>query len=184
MEGKRSIMRDFKLAKGLFEQQPDQNVLVVLKKGNRLLNFIFGKNIVTSTGDVHYAQRACNQALTNNYTDMYLCNNHVGANSMVKTDNRANFTDIAGTNKTKSANYPKAPDDDTDNTGNGANNISWAFNYAPGDGNWTGIGWAYVTKNSPAANESLLCGITFNGTWAKDSNTSAKVFVNHAANGV
>lgn len=182
MESKRSIMRDFKLAKSLFDQHPDQNVVVVLKKGNRLLDFIFGKNIVTTTGDVHYAQRACNQALTNNYTDMYLAS--AGPATPAKTDNRSNFTDIASTNKTKSANYPKAPDDDTDNTGNGANNISWAFSYAAGDGNWSGIGWAYVTKNTPGASESLLCSIKFGANWAKDSNTSAKVFVNHAANGV
>lgn len=182
MESRRSIARDFRLARSLFEQHPDQNVLVVLKKGNRLLDFIFGKNIVTTTGDIHYAQRACNQALTNNYTDMYL--GSAGPATPAKTDNRANFTDIAGTNKTKSANYPMAPDTDPDNTGNGANNISWAFNYAAGDGNWSGIGWAYVTKNGPAANESLLCSIKFGANWAKDSNTSAKVFVNHAANGV
>ena len=57
MESKRSIMRDFKLAKSLFDQHPNQNVMVVLKKGNKLLDFVFGKNIVTTTGDIHMPSR-------------------------------------------------------------------------------------------------------------------------------
>lgn len=184
METQKRIMEDFKIARALFKRSPQENVVVLLKKKGKLLDYVFGRNIVTSAGDIYYAQKACTETPTNNYTDMYLCNAHVGNNAMVKTDNRANFTDIAGTNKTKSANYPRTSDPDTDNTGNGANICSWLFSYAAGDGNWAGIAYAYVTKNTPGASESLLCGISFNGTWAKDANTSAKVFVNHGENGV
>ena len=184
MKKGRGFMADFKMAEALFKQHPDENAVAILRKGKDLVGFVFGKNIVTTTGDVYYAQKACGETPTNNYTDMYLCSAHVGNNTMVKTDNRANFTDIASTNKTKSANYPKTADNDTDNTGNGANIASWLFSYAAGDFNNASIAYAYVTKNAPGASESLLCGITFNGTWAKDANTSAKVFVNHAANGV
>ena len=181
---RKRTMKDLMIAQRLFKKNPDDNVVVLLQKGGKLLDYVFGKNIVTTTGDVYYAQKACGETPTNNYTDMYLCNNHVGANSMVKTDNRGNFTDIASTNKTKSANYPRTADPDTDNTGNGANIASWLFSYAAGDFNAANIGWAYITKNSPGASESLLCGITFSGTWTKDANTSAKVFVNHGENGV
>ncbi len=173
---------DLKLAKALFKRNPEENALVILKRKNRVLGYVFGKNIVTSTGDIYYAQKACAETPTNNYTDMYLASN--GPATPAKTDNRANYTDIASTNKTKSANYPRTADPDADNTGNGANVCSWLFSYAAGDGNWSGISHAYVTKNAPGASESLLCGIKFGANWAKDSNTSAKVFVNHGANGV
>jgi hypothetical protein len=178
----RGFMVDVELAKKLLRERPDDNAVVILRKDGKLINFAFGKNIVTSTGDIYYAQKACAETPTNNYTDMYLCS--AGPGSPAKTDNRANFTDIAGTNKTKSANYPRTADPDTDNTGNGANVASWLFSYSAGDGNWANISHAYVTKNTPGANESLLCGIKFAANWSKDSNTSAKVFVNHAANGV
>jgi hypothetical protein len=173
---------DLKLATSLFEQKPEENVVIILRKGKRLVDFVFGRNIVTTTGDVYYAQKACGETPTNNYTDMYLGSN--GPANVAKTDNRANFTDIASSNKAKSANYPRTADPDTDNTGNGANIASWLFSYAAGDGNWAAITHAYVTKNAPGASESLLCSIKFAAGWAKDSNTSAKVFVNHAANGV
>jgi hypothetical protein len=179
-----STMKDIRMAQKFLKKSPGDNVVVLLEKKGKLIDFVFGKNIVTSTGEIYYAQRSCNETPTNNYTDMYLCSAHVGNNSMVKTDNRSNFTDIGSTNKTKSANYPRTSDPDTDNTGNGANIASWLFSYAAGDFNASGIAYAYVTKNSPAANESLLCGITFNGNWTKDANTSAKVFVNHGQNGV
>jgi hypothetical protein len=175
-------MREIKLAQRLFDKMPEENIVVLLQKKDKLVNFVFGRNIVTSTGDIYYAQKACGETPTNNYTDMYLAS--AGPATPAKTDNRANFTDIAGTNKTKSANYPRTADPDTDNTGNGANIASWLFSYAAGDGNWSGISHAYLTKNGPAANESLLCSIKFASNWAKDSNTSAKVFVNHGENGV
>ncbi len=176
-------MDDLRLAQMLFRKRPDQNVVVIKRsREGKLLDFVFGKNIVTSTGDIYYAQRGANESPTNAYQDLYLASN--GPATPAKTDNRANFTDIASTNKTKSANYPRTSDPDTDNTGNGANVCSWLFSYAAGDGNWSGIGWAYLTKNAPGASESLLCSIKFGANWAKDSNTSAKVFVNHGANGV
>ncbi len=183
MKQERGFVTDVKMAEALFRQRPDQNALVIRRdRSGKLLNYIFGKNIVTSTGDIYYAQRGANEAPTNAYTDMYLGSN--GPGSPAKTDNRANFTDISGSNKAKSANYPRTADPDTDNTGAGNNVCSWLFSYAAGDGNWSGISHAYITKNTPAANESLLCSIKFGANWAKDSNTGAKVFVNHGANGV
>jgi hypothetical protein len=175
---------ELRLASRLFAKRrgSDENVLILLKRRNKIVDYIFGTNIVCSTGEIYYAQKACNEAPTNNYSDMYLASN--GPATPAKTDNRGNFTDVAGSNKAKSGGYPKSSDNDTDNNGAGNNVISWLFSYAAGDGNWTGITHAYVTKNSPSANDNLLCSIKFAASWAKDSNTSAKVFVNHGENGV
>jgi hypothetical protein len=171
-----------KFIRALFEQNPKQNVIVATYKGRKLLDFVFGQNIVTTTGEIYYAQKACGESPTNAYLDMYLGSN--GPATPAKTDNRGNFTDIGSSNKANSAGYPKSNDNDTDNTGNGANTISWLFSYAANDGNFANIGWCYITKHSPAANDSLLCSVKFGANWNKDGNTSAKVFVNHAQNGV
>lgn len=171
-----------KVVRGLFERNPNQNVIVALHRGKKLLDFVFGQNIVTTTGEIYYAQKACNESPTNSYLDLYLASN--GPATPAKTDNRGNFTDIASSNKANATGYPKSNDNDTDNTGNGANTISWLFSYAANDGNFAGIGWCYVTKHNAAANDSLLCSVKFGANWAKDSNTSAKIFVNHAQNGV
>lgn len=178
----REWVPNVKVVRALFEKRPEQNVIVALHKGRKLLDFVFGENIVTTAGDIYYAQKACGESPTVEYADMYL--GSAGPATPAKNDNRADFTDIGDTNKAKSANYPRTADPDTDNTGNGANVASWLFSYAAGDGNWTGITHAYITKNTPAANESLLSSIKFGANWAKDSNTSAKIFVNHAENGV
>lgn len=172
-----------KFIHSLFKQNPKQNVVVALFKGKRMLDYIFGENIVTTKGEIYYAQRACGESPTpNNFTTMWLCSN--GPATPAKTDNRGNFTDIASSNKANSTNYPKSNDNDTDNTGASNNTISWLHSYAAGDGNFAGIGWCYITNTANTANDNLLCSVKFGANWAKDSNTSAKVFVNHAANGV
>jgi len=178
----RVMFRDMEMARRLFRQRPDQNVVVLLKKKKKLIDFVFGQNIVTTTGEIFYAQKACNESPTNAYTTMWLASN--GPATPAKTDNRGNFTDIAASNKANSSGYPKSNDNDTDNTGTGNNVISWLFSYAANDGNFAGIGWCYVTKTANTANDSLLCSVKFAANWAKDSNTSAKVFVNHGENGV
>lgn len=171
-----------KVIRALFEKNPSQNVIVALHRGKKLIDFVFGENIVCTTGEVYYAQRACGESPTNNYVTMWLASN--GPVTPAKTDNRGNFTDIAGSNKANSTGYPKSNDNDTDNTGNGANTVSWLFSYNAADGNWTPIGWCYITRTGNTANDNLLCSVKFAANWAKDSNTSAKVFVNHAQNGV
>jgi hypothetical protein len=182
MEERKGMFRDMETARRLFRQRPDQNVVVLLKNRNKLVDFVFGRNIVTTTGEIFYAQKACNESPTNAYTTMWLASN--GPATPAKTDNRGNFTDIAASNKANSTGYPKSNDNDTDNTGNGANTVSWLFSYNAADGNWTPIGWCYITRANNTANDNLLCSVKFAANWSKDSNTSAKVFVNHAQNGV
>lgn len=163
-------------------RKPGQNVAVVLHRGRKILDVVLGHNIVTNAGDLYYAQQICSEALTKDFTDMYLAT--TGPGTPGKTDLRSAFTDVASSNKAKSANYPKTSDADADNTGSGTDIVSWLFSYLTSDGNWSAITHAYVTINAPAAAETLLCSIKFAASWNKDSSTSAKVFVNHTQNGV
>ncbi len=175
-----------KFIRALFERNPKQNVVAVKYRGKRLIDFVFGENIVTTKGEIHYAQRCANEAPTDAFTTMWLCTGRGGnANGApAKTDNRGNYNDIAASNKANSSGYPKSNDNDADNTGASNNTVSWLFSYAAGDGNFAAITHCYITKTGNTANDVLLCGVLFASNWAKDSNTSAKVFVNHAANGV
>lgn len=158
------------------------NVAVVLERDNKIIDIILGENIVTDAGDKYYAQKACGESPTDAFDRMFLAS--AGPATPAKTDTRNLFTDISGSEKAKTALYPKTADADSDNTGAGVDVISWLFSYATGDGDWSGITHAYVTKATPGANEVLLASIKFAASWAKDSNTSAKVFVNHTENGV
>lgn len=184
METQREMKRDMDLATRLFQRRrsSEDNALVILRRRGRLVDYVFGRNIVTSTGEIYYAQKACNEAPTNAYVMMWLASN--GPATPAKTDNRGNFTDIAASNKANATGYPKSNDNDTDNNGAGNNVISWLFSYAANDGNFAGIGWIYVTRTGNTANDNLLCSVKFGANWNKDGNTSAKVFINHGANGV
>ncbi len=175
-----------KYIRALFERNPKQNVVIALHKGKKILDFVFGENVVTSVGEIYYAQRCANESPTNAFVTMWLCTGRGGnANGVpAKSDNRGNYNDITASNKANSTNYPKSNDNDTDNTGASNNTVSWLFSYAAGDGNFASISHCYITKTGNTANDVLLCAVKFSSAWNKDSNTSAKVFVNHAANGV
>jgi len=186
-------MREMIQKKGLFipdpgiiipmlMRDPRQNVAVILFSGKKIKDIIFGSNIVTDEGDKFYAQEACAETPTYAFDRMFLAS--AGPATPAKTDIRSAFTDISGSEKQKYSGYPKTNDGDSDNTGAGVDVISWLFSYATTDGNWSGITHAYVTYATPPAGAVLLSSIKFAAAWAKDSNTSAKVFVNHTENGV
>jgi hypothetical protein len=176
------FFRDLAILWELFRRDLRDNVLVVKYRGHTILDLAIGRNIVTDNGDQYYAEMACAQSPTKAYTTMYLAS--AGPGTPGKTDVRSAFTDISGSNKAKTSGYPKTADADGDNTGAGVDVISWLFAYTTGDGNWTGITHCYITIASPGAAETLLCSIKFSAGWAKDANTSAKVFVNHTQNGI
>lgn len=182
METRAEQQRDLRFMRKLLARRPDENAVVILKRRGRIVDYVFGRNIVCTTGEIYYAQKACGEAPTNNYTTMWLASN--GPATPAKGDNRGNFTDIASSNKANATGYPKSSDNDTDNNGAGNNVISWLFNYNAADGNWATITHCYITKAANTANDNLLCSVKFGANWAKDSNTSAKIFINHGENGV
>ena len=173
---------NLKLIHSILKRHLNQNVAVVLFSGNKIIDVIFGENIVTDAGDEYYAQKACTETPTHVFSDMYLAS--AGPGTPAKGDLRSAFTDISGSAKAKTSGYPKTNDADADNPGMTTDTMTWLFSYTSGDGNWSGITHAYVTINAPGAAEHLLSSIKFAATWAKDSSTSAKIFVNHTELGV
>jgi len=141
---------------------------------------IWGRNIVTDAGDVWYAQRAASEVPTNTFANLYLATacSEAGGNP-TKTSNYSHFTLHAGSEKAKTATYPKTADADADNTGAGTDIVSWKFEYTAGDGPFVAITHSFIAKAGAGGVDPILNGYKWGATWAKDAFTSAKVFANH-----
>ena len=139
---------------------------------------IWGRNIVTTAGNVWYAEKACGLTPTNAFANLYLAT--AGPATPAVGDDYADFTVQAGSEKAKSAGYPDCPDDDADNTGDGATVVSWKFEYATSDGPFSSaITHSFIAKAAASGTDPLLNSYKWGSSWTKDASTSAKVFANH-----
>ena len=159
-------------------------VLVLENHKTGRKRYIPAINIVTDEGDKWYAQKACGETPTNAFANLYLAT--AGPATPAKTDNYNSFTLHAGSEKAKSAGYPKTNDDDADNTGKGVDIVSWKFEYAVADGPFTAITHSFISiaaaVGSPVS--PVLNSYKWATSWGKDASTSAKIFANHTMNGV
>ncbi len=163
------------------KQRGEHDALLVLenhKTGE--VRHIWGRNIVTTAGNVWYAQKACGESPTNTFANMYLATacGEVGGTPVVGSD-YGDFTVVAGSSKAKTATYPKTADADGDNTGAGVTVVSWLFEYTTGDGPFTDITHSFIAKSGASGTDPILNGYKWATAWSKDASTSAKVFANH-----
>lgn len=156
-----------------------RNILAVLESEEGKL-LIPGSNIVTNDGDIYYAQKGAGAATTNAFGIHELAS----AGTPGKTATRAAFTTIANTQKAHTAGYPKVGDADADNTGGGANIVTYLGSYAKADFSASSITHGIITNASPVTGSPLLTGYAFAAAFSKTSNDTLKVFVNHQMNGV
>lgn len=167
------------------------NVLLVLGRelldGRRESIVVGAANIITDAGDVYYAQSAMGEVVTNNFDSLYLSEATFGAPGKASdVDDLASV--IAGSEKAVSVSYPQTNDADGDNTGAGADVMSWLFSYAKGDFNSSAITAGALT----VAGETNWGGVTGNpllsafniSSFQKTASDTLKVFVNHTINGV
>jgi len=143
---------------------------------------IWGRNIVTNAGDIWYAQRAAGETPTNDFNSLYLASN--GPDPVGKSDNYDSFTVISGSEKLVSSGYPKTNDDDPDNTGSGADVVTWLFEYATSDGPFNNVTHSFISVAGAGSGSDILNSYKWSESWSKDSSTSAKIFANHTMNGV
>lgn len=167
-----------------------QNILFVLDGdlGKRLHAV---HNIVTNDGDVYYAERMANESPTNTFANLYLSTVDWDSGHPAKTSNSDNIASvISGSSKAVDGTYPQTNDADADNTGAGTDVVTWRFSYAKGDFSDNdidagAIAEASVTSwGSASLNDPLLTAFDITPAFAKTSNDTLKVFVNHTANGV
>jgi len=156
-----------------------RNVLAVLGgPGGKML--IPGFNIVTDAGDIYVAQRAAGASPTNGFTTWEMCT----AGTPGKSAIRSGFTLIGGSQQAQDGTYPKVSDDDTDNTGSGADVRTSRVSYTAASFNNAAITHGIITNASPAAGEPLFTGFAFAASINKTASDTLKVFHNATANGV
>jgi len=165
------------IGKRIVEQIQLNNLLAEAQK-----EFYFGGNLVGDAGDIFYAQRGANDAVTNNFNTHELGSGSQSA--VTKADDRSDLSNkISGTQKLVTSPYPNANDTDTDNTGRAADVTTWLHSYTTTDFNHTGVTGGIITVSGPGASAPILTRYTIS-SYAKTSTDTLKVFTNHNANGV
>lgn len=140
-----------------------------------------GQNLITTAGELHYAQLIAQETPTNAFGVAELATTtptHAAGND------RSDFTVQASSEKAVSATFPKRNDTDTDNSGKGTDVFTYKYEWSAGDGNWSSLDGGLITNASPGANEPILTGFDFAAPIDKDSSTALTVWVNHAPTGV
>ena len=138
-----------------------------------------GANIVTDAGDLYYAQKAAAETPDINFAAGGF---RLGTSTQTpgKDSTDVDNADSNG-NHAIFASYPMTDDGDTDNTGAGADIVTWKAYYNTTEGNITGItGVAIVdSTSSPTA---ALCHASFS-SFDKTSSDTLTIYVNHQFNG-
>ncbi len=134
-------------------------------------------NLVTSAGEVFYAQKGAGEATTNTFTTLEL---GTAGDAPAAGSNRSNMiTKVSGSQQSVDGGYPKTDDDDADNSGSGTTVVSHRYQYGTTEANETSIDRAIVTNATPGASEPVLCYATFAASFDKNDTDTMKIFVNH-----
>jgi len=168
-----------KILRMLLDKQADAILLLKNHKTGKSV-LIPGKNIITTAGDVYYAQRSVGETPTNDFANLYLATS--GPATTAKADNYGSFGGITG-QKAPTAGYPKTDCDDADNTGDGVNVVTWMYEYTTGDGPFVDITHSFIAEASAGETDPILNSYKWGASWSKDGNTSAKIFANHQVAG-
>ena len=136
-------------------------------------------NLVTTAGDVFYAQRATEATTTNTFDALLLS---TATATATKSDTYAALTPVSGSLKRFDAGYPQANNLDAANTGKGAAVVTYRVSYSASEANSTGITRLAITNyqnGAPGAAEPLLCIAAFGSSFTKAGTDTLTVYWNH-----
>lgn len=177
------------LVERMLSERQDQvaiagTVLAVLRQPALGLDTVIpGLNIVTNDGDLYYAQMAAGETPDDDF-DGASSGLRLGSDntSPTKTDTDVT-TFLSGTGHALDGTYEQTDDQDADNTGAGADILTWRYSYTTGEGNQNGIieGAIVDDRTTPTA---ALTHFLFAASFNKTSSDTLKVFVNHEMSGV
>ena len=167
---------------------PDLNICIVRENqdtGDK--TWLYAKNIVTNDGDLYYAQKSVGGTPTSDFGGsdgrMEL---RTGSATPAKAHVYSDVTTpVTASRKIKDSAYPKTADDDSDNTGAGADIVTWRTSWTTSDFNATAIigGCFHAGGASPASGAKLLTPFSIT-SFNKTASDTLKIFVNHTFNGV
>ena len=179
----------------LSEQARADNVVRVLSfpevspsgSVDMIKEFDYTHNLVTNDGEIFYAKKGAGEtpATNENFASGRF---EIGTTAYTEAETDT-FTDfdvggsskIANSRQTFTSTYPKTNDTaDADNTGDAADAVSYAVNYAAAAWSDTDVEQGCIHDNaSPVSATKLLAVFSFT-SFAKTSSDTLKVFVNHA----
>lgn len=162
---------------------PRNNIVAVLSGPDGRVKerrTIYGKNLVTDGGDQYYAEAAVAVGSV-----MLIAGMNLGSSAAapVKGDTNVGSV-IANGSVAIDSGYPRTADTDTDNTGAGADIVTWRSTFGTGIANANGIqevAIANVLGTAGTAN-CIMRGTL--ASFNKTSSDTLKMFVNHTMNGV
>ena len=167
---------------------PDLNICIVKENtetGKK--TWYHTHNIVTNDGDLYYAQQAVETTPTSDFGGsngrMEL---RTGSATPAKDDTYGDVTTPVTTSRRAiDTGYQKVSDGDGDNTGSGADIVTWRTSWETGHFNATGIigGCIHVGGGSPASGTKLLTHYSIT-SFDKTASDTLKIFVNHTFTGV
>ena len=146
--------------------------------GKRILNT---SNLISTAGDIYYAQRMVGETPTNAFNNLVLGS---GAATPAKASNYDNITPIAKTNKAVDVGYPKTNDADVDNIYAGPNVVTYKYYYGKADFSASNITEGVITIVSPTTGSPILCHFRFPTVTEKTENDTLTIFINHENEGV
>ena len=167
---------------------PDLNICIVKENQDTGEKTQYhAKNIVTNDGDLYYAQKSVAGTPTSDFGGsdgrMEL---RTGSATPAKAHVYSDVTTpVTASRKIKDSAYPKTADDDSDNTGSGADIVTWRTSWTTSDFNATAIigGCFHAGGASPASGAKLLTHFSIT-SFNKTASDTLKIFVNHTFNGV
>lgn len=135
-------------------------VLALIKdKNGNVLESHETHNLVTNAGDIYNAQRGY-VSPTNTFNALHLGTATTAAS---KADTASNMTQITGSGIAVVAGFPVPNDTTAENTGKGANVVTWKFSYGASPGPWTaiaegaiGVGTADLAGGAPLLNRWIF----------------------------
>lgn len=156
-------------------------------EGNYLVRQHFwGANIVTTDGNVYYAQKAVGETPTNDFAGT---NGRLGLRVATDTPAAAdNFSNVAtpltASSIVKETGYPRTNDPDTLNAvSNKTRKATWKYIHNTATGNSATIygGFIHAGGDTPSGTIPLLCHFTYAGTVPFEKTTSDTLtsYINH-----
>jgi hypothetical protein len=178
---------------------PKNNICVVKTDVNGNKEWFYGSNIVTNDGDIYYAKKGAGDTPASNENfgrtkASCILQNPSSADTPAKADDYGEVTSpivTSGAEKLVSSNYPKSNDQDADNTGKGADVITYKFEWTTAQintasGNPITGGCILDTDATPADGVKILTHWNFAtpASFHKTSTDTLTLYVNHTMNGV
>lgn len=157
------------------------NIVILLEDENSNVICIKQSNIITSAGDIYYAQKAAGEAPTNNFSIFEF---GIGGTAPNKASNRSAINPVPGSQMPFVMGYPRTNDTEPLNTGKGVNVNTFRGFYNHGVAQGIGIDRVIITIPSPGGTAPLLMYGVLSQPFNKGPIGTLTIFVNHTFSGV